>query len=424
MAGTDLVPVDQQSTFDLLPQANELATAIARTDFVPGKLRGNPAAVMACVLSGHELGIGPMQSLQKIHVIDGRPALASELMRALVLQAGHDIWVEESSSTKVTVAGQRKGSDHVTRVTWTLDDAKRANLTGKQNWRNYPRAMLLARATAELCRMVFPDVIGGLYAKEEVEDGFLFDEAVEAEVVEEKPTQRRKASPAPAKAAAKKATAAAKKAAPAPAAARPQPPLPGEDPVEDGEEGLAESLGDPASAVEAGAVTEQELEVDEVLKKRRQQIAMRCNEQGIDRAQLIAACTAGRTTSAKELQADEAADVLEALRQIKQGELALDTSGEHPQLVDPPEGDDAIVDAEIVEDGDETAGGQAATGWDAAAWRSYLKQHGRSIVTTIQWAQAKAKDAGYDPPRNVVGIGQNPELTAAVCAWVESEEDR
>lgn len=222
MTGTDLVPVGHQSSFELLPKAHELSSAISQTEFVPKALRNRPEAVMAAMLTGHEVGIGPMQALSKIHVIEGRPAMSSELMRALVLSHGHDLWIEEKSSVKVTVCGQRRGSEHITRITWTMDDAKRANLNGKQVWRSYPRAMLMARATAELVRDVFPDVLGGIsYSVEEVEDGFLFDSEPETSEPTEKPkTSRRKAAPA------KKA--AAKKAAPAPAATPPPPPLPNE----------------------------------------------------------------------------------------------------------------------------------------------------------------------------------------------------
>ena len=111
-----------------------------------------------------------MQSLAKIAVINGRPTLAAETQRALILQAGHDIWIEESTNTRCTVAGRRHGSEATSRVTWTLDDAKRANLAGKPPWRMYPRQMLLARASAELARAVFPDAIVGLAATEELED--------------------------------------------------------------------------------------------------------------------------------------------------------------------------------------------------------------------------------------------------------------
>lgn len=163
----------------LMPAAAELAKAVANTEFVPKGLRGSPAAIAACILYGDELGIGPLQSLAKIAVIEGKPSLSAEAQRALILSAGHDMWVVESTNSKCTVAGRRFNSEHTSQITWTLDDAKRAGLAGRQNWRTYPRQMLMARATAELARLIFADAVGGLLATEELEDG---DVEVEGEV--------------------------------------------------------------------------------------------------------------------------------------------------------------------------------------------------------------------------------------------------
>jgi hypothetical protein len=150
--------------------AVELAKAIATTDFVPRALRNNPAAIAAAILYGDEVGLGPMQSLAKIAVIDGRPFIAAEAQRALVYAAGHDLWLDEATNTKATWCGRRHGTDQVTRITWTMDDARRAHLDAKPNWRSYPRAMLSARASAELVRAAFADVVGGLRALEELDE--------------------------------------------------------------------------------------------------------------------------------------------------------------------------------------------------------------------------------------------------------------
>lgn len=170
---TDLVRYQPpQSSLELAPAAWKLAEKIAGTEFVPVALRGKPDAVLACILAGHEAGISPMQALSKIHIIEGRPAMAAELMRALVLQHGHELNYDEVSTTSVTASGRRRGSERWTKVTWTMDDAKRGGLDGKQNWRRWPRAMLIARATAELCRMLFADVLAGIsYTVEELSDG-------------------------------------------------------------------------------------------------------------------------------------------------------------------------------------------------------------------------------------------------------------
>jgi hypothetical protein len=184
----------------------KLSQRISNTPFVPTALRGKNEAVLACVLYGAELGLGPMQSLNSIHVIEGRTAMSPELMRAMVARHGHRIDVIENSNDVCEVKGTRADTGSTATVRWTIDDAKMAGLAGKNNWKTYPRAMLLARATSELCRIVFPDVIAGLsYTPEEVasiagveyeeptvpaapaieKPVDLDDEIVEAEIVEE-----------------------------------------------------------------------------------------------------------------------------------------------------------------------------------------------------------------------------------------------
>lgn len=147
--------------------AMRLAARISDTPFVPKALRGDPHSVLACILTGDELGLGPMQSLRMVNVIEGRPAASAELMRALVNRAGHRVDVVEARQDRVTLAGRRRDTGAQASVTWTIGDAQRAKLMGNPAWGKYPRSMLLARATSELCRMLFADVIGGLYTPEE-----------------------------------------------------------------------------------------------------------------------------------------------------------------------------------------------------------------------------------------------------------------
>ena len=147
----------------------KVAQKIANTPFVPTAFRGKPESVYAAVLYGEELGLGPMQSLTQIHVIEGKPSLAPEGMRGLVLKAGHRIDVKVASNDKVVLYGKRADSGSEATVEWTMKDAQLAGLAGRGAWKTYPRAMLMARATSELCRMLFADIIAGLsYTPEEV----------------------------------------------------------------------------------------------------------------------------------------------------------------------------------------------------------------------------------------------------------------
>jgi hypothetical protein len=162
---------ETDSWTEVLPAIGDLSTKISNTNFVPKSLRGKPAEIAACVLTGREIGIGPMQALQKIHVIEGRPSMSAELMRSLVMAAGHEITYPVYSDDKVTAKGRRSGSTETTEVTWTMKDAQRVGVASRDTWKKYPRQMLSARATSELCRLMFPDALGGIsYTVEELDD--------------------------------------------------------------------------------------------------------------------------------------------------------------------------------------------------------------------------------------------------------------
>ena len=85
-----------------------LADYIAQTEFVPKALRGKPAAIAACILTGREMGIGPMASLKSIHMVQGTPSLSSEYKRARALAAGHELVYVETNTTRCVVRGRRE----------------------------------------------------------------------------------------------------------------------------------------------------------------------------------------------------------------------------------------------------------------------------------------------------------------------------
>jgi hypothetical protein len=146
----------------------KLAQHIADTDFVPAAMRGKPAAVAAAILAGREAGVGPMTALQHIFVIKGKPGQSAQLMRQLVLSAGHEIRYVETTDTRCVVEGRRRGEQEWARVSFTADQARKAQIA----LGGYPEDKLVARATTRLCRRKFADCIGGMpYTVEELEDG-------------------------------------------------------------------------------------------------------------------------------------------------------------------------------------------------------------------------------------------------------------
>lgn len=153
--------------------AHAVATSLARTSFVPKEMQNRPELVTAAILTGQELGLEPMASLRSIDIIQGVPAMRANTMRGLVQAAGHEVWVDDDSNeTRAIVYGRRKGSDIVQRSTWTMDRARNLGLAGRDNYRKQPGAMLIARGTAEVCRLVAADVLLGMpYAVEELDEG-------------------------------------------------------------------------------------------------------------------------------------------------------------------------------------------------------------------------------------------------------------
>lgn len=166
-----------------------IAVSLAPTPFVPTSYKKQKdrwlenthvaQTVAAAILAGSEIGLSPMQSLQGIDIIEGRPALSALAQRALVQAHGHEVWVHErvadarghGDRVSVTVRGRRKDSEHIAESTWSLDRARQAGLLGKTNWQNHPEAMCFARASADVCRQIAADVLMGLaYSTEELED--------------------------------------------------------------------------------------------------------------------------------------------------------------------------------------------------------------------------------------------------------------
>lgn len=152
-----------------------MAKALLPTGFLPNTIK-TPEQATAIMLKGRELNVPPMQALSSIVIVQGKPTVSAELMLALV-QRDHGIsamWVEESTNDYCTV-GYRSGNGKKF-YTFSMDDAKRANLTKNQTWTNYPAAMCRARAISAVARMAFPGSIAGMYVPGEIGDDVTVDE--------------------------------------------------------------------------------------------------------------------------------------------------------------------------------------------------------------------------------------------------------
>lgn len=186
-------------------EAEAFANAIAKSALVPEKLRQRAADVLFVVLAGRELGLAPLSSMRVMHIIEGTPRLSADGLAAVVTRAAVCRYLRriESTDTTCTWETHRVGHETPTRTTWTKERAVRAGLWDRNNrdgspgmWKKYPERMLSARAKAELCRDVYPEIAAGLVTVEEVDD---MDAPIGAPVFTAPPTPAPAPTPEPAK---------------------------------------------------------------------------------------------------------------------------------------------------------------------------------------------------------------------------------
>lgn len=127
------------------------------------------AQAMSLMLLAQAEGMHPMAAIQDFDIVQNRPARKTHSILARFQAAGGSVAWEEISGTRAcgTFTHKQGGS---LRVEWTFEQAKRVGLTGKDNWKNYPQAMLRARCIAEGVRAVYPGAIGGMLSVEEAQD--------------------------------------------------------------------------------------------------------------------------------------------------------------------------------------------------------------------------------------------------------------
>jgi hypothetical protein len=164
---TNMVDLSPQ-TFE---QALTFASYLADSEMVPKDFKGKPGNCLIAMQWGAEIGLKPLQSLQNLAVINGRPALWGDSVIALVRASpACEYILEEDNGHTATCKVKRRGEPEQYR-TFSMEDAKTAGLLGKQGpWMQYPKRMRQMRARAFALRDVFPDVLRGLPVAEEVMD--------------------------------------------------------------------------------------------------------------------------------------------------------------------------------------------------------------------------------------------------------------
>jgi hypothetical protein len=156
-----------------LKEAMEYATIIANSAMVPKTYQGKAADILVAVQMGAELGLKPIQALQNIAVINGKPSVYGDALLALVQahSSFEDIkeWYDEKTNTAFCRVKRKNQTEHT--VSFSIEDAKKAGLWGKGGpWTQYPKRMMQMRARGFALRDKFADALGGLITVEEAQD--------------------------------------------------------------------------------------------------------------------------------------------------------------------------------------------------------------------------------------------------------------
>jgi len=158
-----------------LTEAIALSKMIAGSDMVPKEYKGKAGNVLVAMQYGSEIGLAPLQALQSVAVINGRPCLWGDGALAVVQASphyeSHKEWIDGQGDARTAYCQiKRKGQEyHVS--TFSVQDAKKAGLWGKPGpWQQYPDRMLKMRSRGFALRDRFADALKGIGIAEEVMD--------------------------------------------------------------------------------------------------------------------------------------------------------------------------------------------------------------------------------------------------------------
>lgn len=157
-----------------LTEAMQMAEMLSSSEMVPKHYQRKPQDTLVAMMMGSELGLNPIQSLQNIAVINGKPAIYGDALLALVQNnpkfGGHEESFDDNTMT-ATCTVWRRGDTKQHTVTFSQADAAKAGLWDKGGpWEQYPKRMLMWRARGYALRDKFADVLGGLITVEEARD--------------------------------------------------------------------------------------------------------------------------------------------------------------------------------------------------------------------------------------------------------------
>lgn len=199
---TSIILSSETKPLSLIPSSFSDIQIMSRTwadsALIPTTIRGKPSDVAIIIATGLEYGFSPMQSFRYIYIVEGKPALSADALLAVVLRR-KDVckyfYPTEMTAKQVTFKTQRVDAPEASTLTYTVEDAARAGLLGKPNWKLNQIGMLANRCKMTLAKAIYSDLLLGMPSVDELLDAS--EQARDVTPAEPPKARRTKAEPAP-----------------------------------------------------------------------------------------------------------------------------------------------------------------------------------------------------------------------------------
>lgn len=150
----ELVPIDRD-----LAIVEKLSAFAKLAQAMPQHANKKPGEILMVLMKGRDMGLSPIESLEGLYLVNGRPTLSADARNRMIRKHGHRVEIVEWTSKVCRLRGIRKGETKGEEVSYGIEEAALAGLTGKDNWKKHAKEMLFARCISLLQRVHFPDVL-------------------------------------------------------------------------------------------------------------------------------------------------------------------------------------------------------------------------------------------------------------------------
>ena len=168
------VQLAEVAPLEQFAKLKEVGAMIAQSGMFGSNISASGGALIAMTMYKEDLS--PVEFKRRYHMVNNQPSrTVNSLLGDFKLTGGkYKIHVADAKSCKITFT-TKDGDEYTCEV--VMDEMLKTSIpfgkdgrTLKDNWRNCPDDMLFARCCGKGLRRIAPELMGGVYTKEEQED--------------------------------------------------------------------------------------------------------------------------------------------------------------------------------------------------------------------------------------------------------------